>query len=36
VTLEGTVDRIELSDSCSDVASRIKGVKLLENRLQII
>ncbi len=35
VTLEGTVDRIELSDSCSDVASRITGVKVLKNCLQI-
>jgi len=35
VILEGTVDHIEQSESCSDIASRIKGVKLLENRLHI-
>lgn len=35
VTLEGTVDRIEQSESCSEIAKRIKGVKLLENRLQV-
>lgn len=35
VTLEGVVERIEQSESCSDVAKRIKGVKLLENRLHV-
>jgi cytidylate kinase len=35
VSLEGIVERIEQSESCSDIAKRIKGVKLLENRLRI-
>ena len=35
VTLSGTVDHIEQSESCSDIASRIKGVRLLENRLHV-
>ncbi len=35
VVLEGTVDRIEQSEACSDIASRIKGVRLLENHLQV-
>ncbi len=35
VVLEGEVDRIEQSESCSDIASRIKGVRLLENRLDV-
>jgi len=35
VTLEGYVERIEQSESCSDIASRIKGVTLLENRLDV-
>lgn len=35
VLLEGSVDRIEQSEACSDIASRIKGVKLLENRLDV-
>ena len=35
VSLEGTVDRIEQSESCSDIASRIKGVTLLENHLNV-
>jgi cytidylate kinase len=35
VVLEGEVDRIEQSEACSDIASRIKGVKLLENRLDV-
>lgn len=35
VTLEGTVDRIEQSESCSEIAKRIKGVTLLENRLRV-
>src|SRR3990172_2940991 len=33
--LEGSVDRIEQSEACSDIASRIKGVRLLENRLNV-
>jgi cytidylate kinase len=35
VTLEGVVERIEQSESCSDIAARIKGVVLLENRLDV-
>ena len=35
VVLEGSVDRIEQSEACSDIASRIKGVRLLENRLNV-
>jgi cytidylate kinase len=35
VVLEGVVDQIEQSEACSDIASRIKGVKLLENRLHV-
>jgi cytidylate kinase len=35
VVLEGTVDRIEQSEACSDIAARIKGVRLLENRLYV-
>ena len=35
VTLEGIVDYIEQSESCSDIAARIKGVRLLENRLNV-
>ena len=35
VILEGTVDRIEQSESCSDIASRIKGVVFLENHLHV-
>lgn len=35
VKLDGTVDYIEQSESCSDIARRIKGVKLLENRLDV-
>ena len=35
VTLDGIVDRIEQSESCSDIASRIKGVRVLENRLRV-
>ena len=35
VDLRGTVDRIEQSEACSDIALRIKGVRLLENHLHI-
>lgn len=35
VSLEGIVDRIEQSESCSDIASRIKGVTFLENHLNV-
>ena len=35
VVLEGAVDRIEQSEACSDIASRIKGVRLLENHLNV-
>ena len=35
VILEGVVDRIEQSEACSDITSRLKGVKLLENRLHV-
>ncbi|HUN70631.1 MAG TPA: cytidylate kinase family protein [Burkholderiales bacterium] len=35
VLLEGTVERIEQSEACSDIASRIKGVRLLENHLEV-
>ena len=35
VTLEGVVDRIEQSEACSNIASRLKGVTLLENRLKV-
>jgi osmotically-inducible protein OsmY len=35
VVLEGAVDRIEQSEACSDIASRIKGVRLLENHLDV-
>ena len=35
VVLEGEVDRIEQSEACSDISSRIKGVRLLENRLDV-
>ena len=35
VTLEGVVDTIEQSEACSNIASRIKGVTLLENRLRV-
>jgi len=35
VSLEGMVDRIEQSESCSDIASRIKGVIFLENHLNV-
>ncbi len=35
VRLYGTVDHIEQSDSCSDVAGRIRGVRVLENHLNV-
>jgi len=35
VILEGVVDIIEQSEACSDIARRIKGVRLLENRLHV-
>lgn len=35
VILEGVVDHIEQSEACSDITSRLKGVKLLENRLNV-
>ena len=35
IELHGTVDYIEQSEACSDIASRIKGVRLLENRLNV-
>jgi cytidylate kinase len=35
VQLHGTVDYIEQSEACSDIATRIKGVRELENHLHI-
>ena len=35
VKLEGVVDRIEQSEACSDITSRLKGVKMLENHLHV-
>jgi cytidylate kinase len=35
VVLEGRVDNIDQSEACSAIAMRIKGVTLLENRLQV-
>ena len=35
VSLEGTVDLIEQSEACSDIARRIKGVRVLENHLNV-
>jgi cytidylate kinase len=35
VTLEGVVDRIEQSEACSDITSRLKGVRILENHLHV-
>jgi len=35
VQLHGTVDYIEQSEACSDIAARIKGVRVLENHLHI-
>ncbi|MCC6210420.1 MAG: cytidylate kinase family protein [Burkholderiales bacterium] len=35
VSLRGTVDYIEQSEACSDIARRIKGVRVLENHLHV-
>ena len=35
VVLEGEVKHIEQSESCSDIAARIKGARLIENRLNV-
>jgi osmotically-inducible protein OsmY len=35
VSLEGVVDHIEQSEACSDIAARIKGVRLIENHLHV-
>ena len=35
VSLEGVVDRIEQSEACSDIASRLKGVRVIENHLNV-
>jgi cytidylate kinase len=35
VELHGTVDYIEQSEACSDIATRIKGVRVLENHLHV-
>jgi cytidylate kinase len=35
VSLRGTVDRIEQSEACSNIALRIKGIRVLENHLHI-
>ena len=35
VTLHGTVDYVEQSEACSDIAARIKGVRVIENHLHI-
>ncbi len=35
VQLHGTVDHIEQSEACSDIALRIKGVRLLENHINV-
>ena len=35
VRLEGVVDWIEQSEACSDIAARMKGVRLLENHLHV-
>jgi cytidylate kinase len=35
VQLYGTVDYIEQSEACSDIATRIKGVRVLENHLHV-
>jgi cytidylate kinase len=36
VTLNGVVDYIEQSESASDIAARIKGVRELENHLEVL
>ena len=35
VYLRGTVAYIEQSEACSDIAARIKGVRLIENHLHV-
>ncbi|MEO8142924.1 MAG: cytidylate kinase family protein [Betaproteobacteria bacterium] len=35
VELLGTVDRIEQSEACSDIAKRMKGVRVIENHLHV-
>jgi cytidylate kinase len=35
VSLEGVVDRVEQSEACSDITSRLKGVRLIENHLHV-
>ncbi len=35
VSLEGVVERIEQSEACSDITLRIKGVRVLENHLNV-
>ena len=35
VSLEGVVDRIEQSEACSDITSRLKGVRQIENHLHV-
>ena len=35
VKLEGVVERIEQSEACSDITSRLKGVRVLENHLNV-
>jgi osmotically-inducible protein OsmY len=35
VHLNGRVDYIEQSEACSDIARRIKGVRVLENHLHV-
>ena len=35
VELHGTVDYIEQSEACSDIAARIKGVRVIENHLHV-
>jgi osmotically-inducible protein OsmY len=35
VQLHGTVDYVEQSEACSDIAKGIKGVRVIENHLHI-
>ena len=35
IELHGTVDYIEQSEACSDIAARIKGVRVIENHLHV-
>jgi cytidylate kinase len=35
VELHGTVDYIEQSEACSDIAARMKGVRVIENHLHV-